>query len=272
MQKKVILITGASSGFGYEVAKNLTETGLWEVYVAARRLDKMKGLEELGAHAIKMDVTDDGQVDLGLKNIMAEQGRIDVVLANAGYGAYGTIETITMDDIKYQYDVNVFGVARTLKAVLPIMRKQKSGRIILTSSLVSNISMKGLGWYASTKHALRAVGVALRQEVKNLGIKVIMIEPGAVKTGFDSVAINALQKIDFPDDYKDDMEKFDKYLSDTYERCPDAKKTVDDIIRAITAKKPKMVYRTTIDSKIFSFIKRFLSEKVYDKISMGQIK
>jgi len=83
LEKKVILITGASSGFGYEVAKNLKETGLWEVYVAARRLDKMKGLEDLGAHAIKMDVTDDAQVDLGVKNINEEHGRIDVVLAKA---------------------------------------------------------------------------------------------------------------------------------------------------------------------------------------------
>ena len=237
-----------------------------------RVLESLKALENLGAHAIKMDVTDDVQVDLGVKQIITQQGRIDVVLANAGYAAYGTIETISIDEIKYQYDVNVFGVARTIKAVLPIMRKQKSGRIILTSSLVSNISMKGLGWYASTKHALKAVGIALRQEVKNLGIKVIMIEPGAVKTGFDSVAINALRKIEFPDDYKGDMEKFEKYLIDTYEKCPDAKKTVDDIIKAITAKKPKMVYRTTIDSKMFSFAKRFLSEKFYDKITMGQIK
>lgn len=272
MDKKVILITGASSGFGYDVAQKLLEMGSWEVYTAARRLEKMKDLVDLGAHVIKMDVTDDVQVDLGVKQIIAQHGRIDAVLANAGYGTYGTIETISIDEIKYQYDVNVFGVARTIKAVLPTMRKQKSGRIVLTSSLVSNISMKGLGWYASTKHAIKAVGIALRQEMKSLGIKVVMIEPGAVKTGFDRVALDTLRKIDFPSDYKDDMEKVEKYLSVTYEKCPDAKKTVDDIIKAITVKNPKAIYRTTLDSKMFSFAKRFLSEKVYDKISMGQIK
>ena len=269
--KKVILITGASSGFGEGVASKLLKTGKWTVYATARRLEKMQSLANKGAKLLKMDVTSQEEINEGVNKILKEEGRIDALLSNAGYGSYGMVENISLEEIKYQYEVNVFGTARLLKAILPSMRKQKSGRIILTTSLVSNISMVGLGWYASTKHALRAVGVALRQEVKDLGIEVVMIEPGGVKTEFADVALAALNKVEHASDYQNKVNAFKNYIRKFNEKSPNAKSTVDCIYKAITEDKPQAIYRTTLDAKFLPTIKNIVGEKVYDKIVKSQI-
>ena len=250
MNKKTILITGASSGFGHETARKLLKTGEWTVYAAARNMEKMRDLEQKGAHLLKMDVTSDSDVARGVEQIIREQGRIDTLFANAGYGSYGTIENVPMDEIRYQYEVNVFGVARTVQAVLPHMRKQRSGRIVITSSLVSRLSTGVIGWYASTKHAILAVATALRQEVKKLGIKVVLIEPGVVKTGFDGIALNSLVQIEHPEDYTTLVRGMHRYISDSYKKCPGMSSTVKAMVKAITKKRPKPIYRTPLDSKL----------------------
>lgn len=270
--KKVALITGASSGFGYGTAEKLLATGEWVVYATARRLEKMKGLEEKGAHLIKMDVTKDSDVETGVARILTEQGRLDALLGNAGYGTYGTIENVSLDEIKYQYEVNIFGLARVIKAVLPQMRMQKSGRIVLTGSVVCNISTLGLGWYASTKHALKGMATALRQEVKHLGIQVVRIEPGAVKTEFEGVALASLRKVDHPEDYKKMVSSFDQFVVNTYKGCPGPESTIRDMFKAMTKKRPKTVYKTTLDSKINSFLQSILSDRLFDRIILSMIK
>ena len=269
--KKVILITGASSGFGEGIATKLLATGKWTVYAAARRTEKMLNLEKKGAKILKMDVSSQEQIDSGISHIIEKEGKIDVLLSNAGYGSYGMIENIDLEEIKYQYEVNVFGTARLLKAILPNMRKRKSGRIILTTSLVSNISMMGIGWYASTKHALRAVGVALRQEVKDLGIDVVMIEPGGVKTEFADVALDAIDKVNHPSDYSEKVESFKKYIREFNQKSPNAESTVECMYKAITNDKPQPIYRTTLDAKVLPKVKSILGEKLYDRIVKSQM-
>jgi short-subunit dehydrogenase len=271
MTQKVILITGASSGIGHASAKRLIKEG-HIVYSAARRIEMMKDLEEMGGHAFYMDVRDDNSVNECVKKIIKEQGRIDALISNAGYGTYGMIESVPLEKIKNQYDVNVFGMARAIKAVLPHMRKQKSGRIVITASVVSHVSILGLGWYASTKHALRALGVALRQEVKELGIDVVMIEPGAIKTGFDKVAFEALHKVDHPSDYQDYVDGFEKHMITAYSKCPGPESTAECIVKALTAKKPKTVYKTTTDAKMLPRMQAIMPDKMFDNFLLSSIK
>jgi len=271
MNKKVVLITGASSGFGMETAKVLLERN-WVVYAAARRTDRMAELEEMGAHLLKMDVTKDEDVENGVVQIIAEQGRIDALLANAGYGTYGMVESVPLDEIKYQYEVNVFGVARTVKAVLPQMRKQRSGNIAVTASVVSNMSMMALGWYASTKHALKAVVNALRQEVQGLGIHVSSIEPGVVRTGFEDVAYQSMDRLELPDEYKEKMSGFKKYFRGMYKRAPGPQSTVKCMVDAVTSDKPKAFYRTTADAKVMPALMNMLPRRISDGFVLGQVK
>ncbi len=270
--KKVVLITGASSGFGKLTAEKLLATNEWVVYAASRKIEKMNDLAEKGALLLKMDIVSDEEVNAGVAKIIEEQGRIDALLANAGYGSYGMLESVPMEEIKYQYEVNVFGNARVLKAVLPQMRKQKSGRIVFTTSIVSHISMLGLGWYASTKHAVKAMAVALRQEVKNLGIQVVLIEPGVVKTGFDSIAVDTLRKVNHPSDYKPLVDGFDQYMVDSYTGCPGPESTAKCMFKAITLKNPRAVYKTTMDSKLLPKVKAHVSSSFFDKMMLSIVK
>jgi short-subunit dehydrogenase len=261
-KSKVILITGASSGFGKESAKKLLMNG-HRVYATARRLELMKDLEELGAHVHHLDVTDGREADKVVKLIIEEQGRIDVLFNNAGYGSFGTIENIPLEEIKRQYDVNVFGVARLTQAVLPHMRREKKGLIINAASVVGHISTPVLGWYASTKHALRAMSEALRMEVAACGIDVVIIEPGAVKTGFEEVALDELNRREYPKDYKRIVDNFTTMIRRTYQSCPDAESTVDAVVKAIESRKPKLRYRTTLDAKVLPRLKCLLGDRLF---------
>jgi len=268
---KVILITGAASGFGKLTAERLLSDGEWTVYGAARRVDMMKDLEQRGAHIIGMDVTSTEEVNAGVEQIIQEQGRIDVLLSNAGYASYGLIECIPLEEIQHQYEVNVFGMARVLKAVLPQMRKQGYGRVVITSSGLSGVSFLGLGWYASTKHALKGMGTALRQELKDFGIDVVMVDPAPVKTEFGTVGLEALRKIDHPVDYKECAYNVEKYLV-SLESGPGPEGEVNYIVKALTDKKPRPVYKTSIRGKVFPRILPFLPDSLMDRIFVSMVK
>ncbi|MFO7667811.1 MAG: oxidoreductase [Desulfobacterales bacterium] len=268
---KTVLITGASAGFGKRVAEKLLDEG-YTVYAAARRVEKMRDIEAKAAHILKMDVTDTASVDAGVNQMIDEQKHIDVLFNNAGYGSYGTIESIPLEEIQYQYDVNVFGMARVIKAVLPHMRKRRCGLIINTASVVGHVSTPVMGWYASTKHAVEGMSDALRSEVKHLGVDVVMIEPGAVKTEFDEVAFANLDKVDHPDDYKDLVAAFKRYAKGLYAKCPGPESTADAVLKAIKAKRPKARYATTIDAKVLPKLKRLLGARLFDKALLSQLK
>lgn len=269
--KQCVLITGASAGFGKLVAEKLLAKG-HTVYAVARRVEKMRDIETQGAHILQMDVTDTESVKAGVDQMLSEQGRIDVLFNNAGYGSYGTIECVPLEEIQYQYDVNVFGLARLVQAVLPQMRKQRSGRIINTASVVGHVSTAVLGWYASTKFAVEGFSDALRMEVKQFGIDVVLIEPGAVKTEFDEVAFAKLDSLDHAEDYKPLVAAFRKFTSKLYSKSPGPESTANAVIKAIEAKHPKTRYATTMDSKLLPRVKRILTDKLFDKIVLSQMK
>lgn len=270
VMKRVVLITGASSGFGFEVAQRLLGMGeRYIVYVAARRVELMSPLVERGAVALAMDVTSDESVDRAVGQVLQEQGRIDVVFCNAGFGSYGAVEDVPMDRARYQFEVNVFGVARTFRAVLPTMRAQRSGLIINTSSVVGEMSSAGCGWYAATKHAVEALSVALRQEVRGLGIKVVMIKPGPVKTGFEQVMLSNIDSVDTSPDYRELMSGFRQFNLEMYAHAPSPEGTVKAVINAIESHRPKLKYRTTFMAKAMPRMIRLLGGRLSDAMTLS---
>ena len=190
---KVILITGASSGIGFDSAQTLAKQG-HRVYAAARRTELMEPLKAYGVKVIGMDVTDEESMKQGVETVIQAEGRIDVLINNAGYGYFGAIENVPLEEARRQLEVNVFGLARLTQLVLPYMRKQRSGRIINTSSIAGKMVFYMGGWYNVTKYSMEALSDALRMEMKPFGIDVVMIEPGAIKTDWGVIAARHLME------------------------------------------------------------------------------
>ena len=189
--KKVILLTGASSGIGYQTAESLAKEG-HIVYGAARRIEKMEDLKQFGVKSIYLDVTDENSIKNAVDTIIGNEGRIDVLINNAGYGSFGAVEDVDISEAKMQFEVNLFGLARLVQLVLPYMRKQKSGRIINVSSMGGRLTTYFGAWYHATKYALEAFSDALRMEVSDFGIDVSLIEPGGIKTDWGIIAADKL--------------------------------------------------------------------------------
>lgn len=179
--EKVVLITGGSSGIGYATAELLARNG-YKVYAGARRIEKMEPLKKFGVIPISLDVTYQESAEAAVGKVISSEGRIDVLFNNAGYGSYGPIETVSLEEAQLQMDVNVIGVARMTQLVLPYMRKQKSGRILITSSVGGKVTSYLGGWYHVSKFAVEALGNSIRMDVERFGIKVSIIEPSGVLT------------------------------------------------------------------------------------------
>jgi len=190
---KVILITGASSGIGFDSTQTLAKQGHC-VYAAARRTELMEPLKAYGVKVVRIDVTDEESMKLGVETVIQAEGRIDVLINNAGYGYFGAIESVPLEEARRQLEVNVFGLARLTQLVLPYMRKQRSGRIINTSSIAGKMVFYMGGWYNVTKYSVEALSDALRMEMKPFGIDVVMIEPGAIKTDWGVIAARHLME------------------------------------------------------------------------------
>jgi NAD(P)-dependent dehydrogenase (short-subunit alcohol dehydrogenase family) len=191
---KVALVTGASSGIGEATARRLAGLGL-TVYGSARRLERMSALEADGIRLLQMDVTDDTSMTAGVERILADTGRIDVLVNNAGYGSYGALEDVPLDEARRQFEVNVFGLARLTQLVLPTMRAQRSGRIINMSSMGGKIYEPLGSWYHATKFAVEGLSDSLRLELKPFGIHVVIIEPGAIITEWNAIARESLLEV-----------------------------------------------------------------------------
>jgi len=182
-EKKVALVTGASSGMGKEIAKQLLADG-FVVYASARRVDRMRYLEQLGAIVLRMDVTKEEDVTGAVATIRAQNKGVDVLINNAGFGSYGAMEDTPIEEAKYQFDVNLFGPASLTKAFLPYMRQQRYRKIVNISSMGGKIYTPLGSWYHASKHALEGWSDCLRIELAPFGIDVIIIEPGIIETEF----------------------------------------------------------------------------------------
>ncbi|MBM7624112.1 oxidoreductase [Sporohalobacter salinus] len=273
MCKKVVLVTGASSGIGKATAKKLIEEG-YTVYGAARRLEKMENLKKMGEGSIKMDITKEEDIKNCVDKIIKEQGKIDVLFNNAGFGLYGAVEDVSLEDARYQFEVNLFGLARITQLVLPHMRKQKSGTIINTSSIGGRIYTPFGAWYHATKHALEGWSDVLRLEVEQFGIDVVIIEPGIIETEFADAVSSSMMKNSGDGLYKDMAKVVAKSMEDSYKEgngsCPTViAKTVS---KAIKARKPKTRYVAGKMAKPLMFMRKWLPDKIFDKVIMSQMK
>lgn len=250
---KVAIITGAGSGFGLGLSKELSARG-WIVYGADINPQSVDSISSVGAIPLVMDVTSDEQVKVGVEKVISEQGQIDLLVANAGFGNFSSVEETSSEEVRKIFEVNFFGVERCVRAVLPQMRKQRSGRILMTTSVVAHVSLVGLGWYSATKHAVRAMSNALRQEVKHLGIHVSTIEPGTSKTGFGAVAFGLLEDSREHKDYDGVMAGLNKWLGGLYRISPGPDKVVKKMLKAATARRPGPSYPASWDVRALKLI------------------
>jgi NAD(P)-dependent dehydrogenase (short-subunit alcohol dehydrogenase family) len=188
--KPVAVVTGSSSGIGYETSLLMARNGFF-THATMRSTDKsnkiidLKRNEKLPLEVLRLDVTDEKSVKEAIKRIVNEQGRIDVLVNNAGYALLGPLEELSILEIKEQFETNVFGVIRVTKEVLPIMRRQMHGTIVNISSVAGRIGFPLTSAYVSSKFALEGLSESMAYEVEQFGIKVILIEPGVIKTNFD---------------------------------------------------------------------------------------
>lgn len=187
----VVIITGASSGIGYESARMLALQG-HKVYAGARRVEKMEPLKQAGVVPMALDVTDEDSVRRFVDTVLERERRIDVLVNNAGYGYFGAIENVSLEEARRQLDVNVFGLAALTRAVIPTMRRQGSGRIINTSSVAGRMTLLYGGWYHVSKYSVEAFSDCLRAELQPFGIDVVKIQPGAIGTEWGIIAARHL--------------------------------------------------------------------------------
>lgn len=265
MTTKIALVTGASSGIGEATARKLHGLG-FTVYGAARRVDRMAKLAADGIRPLAMDVTDEDSMQAGIARILAEAGRIDVLVNNAGYGSYGALEDVPLAEARYQFEVNVFGAARLIQLVLPGMRAQRSGTIVNISSMGGKIYTPLGGWYHGTKFALEALSDCLRLEVKPFGIDVVVIEPGGIRTEWGGIAADNLRKVSAEGPYAGQAEpmarSMDSELADRRTSPPSV--IADAIAKAVTARRPRARYLVGFAAKPLVTLRRVLPDRAFD--------
>ena len=265
--KKIILLTGASSGIGYQTAESLAKEG-HIVYGAARRIEKMEDLKQFGVKSIYLDVTDENSIKNAVDTIIGKEGRIDVLINNAGYGSFGAVEDVDISEAKIQFEVNLFGLARLVQLVLPYMRKQKSGRIINVSSMGGRLTTYFGAWYHATKYALEAFSDALRMEVSDFGIDVSLIEPGGIKTDWGIIAADKLENSAKGGAYEKEAMKTAKGMKKQYSGNLLSNPIVitKAISKAVNSNRPKARYLIGFMAKPLVFLHTILPAKVFDKI------
>ena len=264
-EQKVVLITGTAYGIGKSTAELLIDKG-HIVYGGDILVEENLYLNDIGGTALEMDVTNQEHVDKAINQIISEQGRVDVLVNNAGLGVYGAIEDVSMEDIYYQYDVNLFGLARVTKAVLPYMREEESGLIINISSVLGETYGPLAGWYLSTKHALEGWSDALRVELKEFDIDVVVVQPGAINTNFSNVTKTYIDKYRENSAYQ---HLYGEPITDTGNEVlsnqSDPIVIAKVINKAMNARNPKTRYAAGAYSKIGIFLRKIMTDKMFDR-------
>lgn len=270
MTQKVVLVTGASSGIGRATAGHLAQEG-YRVFAAARSRSRLEEMRSALIEPVVLDVASEASVDAAVGEVMKRAGRIDALVNNAGYGQYGPVEDVPDEVARRQFEVNVFGLARMTRKVLPIMRAQGSGRIVNVSSVAGKLSTPFAGWYAASKHAVEALSDALRLEAKPFGVGVVLIEPGAIKTGFDGVALDELREATKTDVYRGPAESFGKTVVNSYSSAPGPEAVAKAIQKAIAARNPRARYPVGTDSRMFLLMRWLLGDGLLDRLLASQL-
>jgi NAD(P)-dependent dehydrogenase (short-subunit alcohol dehydrogenase family) len=266
---RAVLITGCSTGIGRATAEHLAASG-WPVYATARKVAAVADLEERGCKVMSLDVTDEESMRAAVARVEEEHGAVGVLVNNAGYSQSGTIEEVPIDDVRRQFETNVFGLVRLTQLVLPKMREQRWGKIVNISSMGANFTFPGGGFYHATKHAVDALTDALRFEVKGFGIDAIIIQPGLIKTSFSDAAVGSMDGTGDGGPYGEFNRRLAKATKDVYEKGPAAKlgagpdAVAQAIEKAIGAKRPKARYLVTPSAHLLVNQKRLMPDRVWD--------
>jgi NAD(P)-dependent dehydrogenase (short-subunit alcohol dehydrogenase family) len=280
-KKMVAVVTGSSSGIGFETSLMLARNGYF-TYATMRNLDKsdaiidLKQKEKLPLEVLKLDVTNDKSVKEAIEKIVNEQETIDVLVNNAGYALVGALEELSIEEIKEQFETNVFGVIRVVQEILPIMRKQRHGTIVNISSLAGRIGFPLTSAYVSSKFALEGLSESMAYEVEQFGIKVILIEPGVIKTNFDKnlkiakKASNNTTTNDSNSPYADITEKRIAGFKPRFESGPSSIEVAKVILKALTSKNPPSESRYMVGDDAFKLmeIRKNKSDKEFRKLVM----
>lgn len=272
-RKMTALVTGASSGMGKEIAKRLIQDG-FQVYVAARQIEKMEDLQALGARRLRMDISKDEEIAAAVASILDEVEGIDVLVNNTGFGLYGPVEDIGIDEARYQFEVNVFGPARLTQLLLPAMRRKKAGTIVNITSMGGKIYTLLGAWYHATKHALEGWSDSLRLELAPFGIKVVVIEPGLIETGFGDVVADGLLKRSGTGAYAKVTEAVAKTTRATYGhgRGSDPRLIADVVSTAVKSARPRTRYAAGKYAKMMIGVRKWLGDRIFDRLILSQMR
>jgi NAD(P)-dependent dehydrogenase (short-subunit alcohol dehydrogenase family) len=266
MTVKVALVTGASSGIGDATARRLAQLG-YTVYAVARRADRMAALKEQGIRTEAADVTGDAALVALVDKIISETGRIDVLVNNAGYGSYGALEDVPIAEARRQFDVNVFALARLIQLVLPHMRAQRGGYIVNISSIGGKIWEPLGSWYHATKFAVEGLSDSVRAEVAGFGIKVIVIEPGAIRTEWAAISADNLEAASAGTPYREQA----RFVSGTLRATDKSRLTsgpevvANAIARAVQSPRPRTRYAVGGGARSILFTQRLLTDRGFDR-------
>jgi NAD(P)-dependent dehydrogenase (short-subunit alcohol dehydrogenase family) len=264
--EKVALVTGSSRGIGFVTSITLARNGFL-TYASMRNLDKEKEIrlvvdkEKIPLKTIQLDVTDSNSVDNAIKSIMDQSGRIDVLVNNAGYGLVGAFEELSMEEIKQQYETNLFGVIRVTQAVLPIMRKQKSGIIVNMSSGAGRFGYPNGSAYVSTKFALEGISESVAYEVEPFGIKIVLVEPGFVRTNFSNVVAKKSQSTN--SQYSKMTEKMAASIEQMKLKSSPPELVANVVLEVVTSKNPNLRYLAGKDVEKWMEQKKHMTDREF---------
>jgi NAD(P)-dependent dehydrogenase (short-subunit alcohol dehydrogenase family) len=280
-ENQVAIVTGSSSGIGFETSVLLARNG-FHTYAGVRNLGKSQALvdiakkDNLHIEVIELDVTNDKSVKDAIERVLLSENkkrRIDVVVNNAGYALVGSFEDLSMDEIKSQFETNLFGAIRVIQAALPTMRNQRSGRIVNVSSMGGRMAIPLDSAYHGTKFALEGVSESLQYEVEQFGIKIIIIEPGAIKSNFfNNLKMASKAQAQRPDysPYTTMMQKLNAGFSFMLEHAPHPIEVAKVILAAVTSQDPELRYSVGNDAAIILQAKRTMSDREFMNLMKKQ--
>jgi NAD(P)-dependent dehydrogenase (short-subunit alcohol dehydrogenase family) len=262
-EPRIALVTGASSGMGRSIAISLLKEG-YVVFGAARSMDGMSELAAAGGATLDVDVTDDVGVKSAVEQIVARHGRIDVLINAAGYGAYGAIEDVSMEAAHRQFEVNVFGYARTIQAVLPHMRQQRLGKIVNITSVGGKIYTPMGGWYHASKFAMEGYSDVLRLEVRPFGIDVVVIEPAIIDSGWGVRAMEEANRNSRNGAYQNLLDTYVKIQRTAKGSSPETVARL--VLKVLDTHRPKARYHVGKGAGMLLFLRRHLSDRFFDRV------
>lgn len=277
-QGKVAIVTGSSSGIGYATSLLLARNR-FHTYATMRNIEKSADIQEIAnkerlpLQVIQLDVNDDASIRNSIKRVERENERIDVLVNNAGYGLVGAFEDLSVEEIKSQFETNFFGVIRLTQQVLPIMRKQKSGTIVNVSSGAGRIGFPGMSAYVSSKFALEGLSESMSYELEPFGIKVIIIEPGVIRTNFKKNSVMSKKSLDNSSisPYSTIIQKIDSSISSIIEHATPPEEVANAILHAITSNNPELRYLVGNDMIMMAETKKSMSDEDFRKMMMQSI-